>query len=577
MSFAALVLLSAFVRANADAPAATLADVAVPMRDGVVLRADVRLPSAGGRFPTLVYRTPYDRKRASEDEVAKAALAAGYAVVRVDVRGRYGSAGAFEPYRNEGRDGYDTIEWAAAQPWSTGEIGTYGLSYPGAVQWLAAVESPPHLKAMVPAMTFSTPRNFFYAGGAWDLSWLSWIWNNIAPDARVRADLAGPRSGREARAEWKTLEKTLPYRLPLTSVPELRGPAPYYFDWLAHGPGDAWWQWADLRGRYGRVGAAVLNLSGWHDEAYGPEGAITNFLGLLEARRGGKDPRAQLIMGPWVHGGESEDRSGERVFGPQARLDYAGEIVRFMDRYVRGRANGLDAEPRVRAFVMGENVWRTGDTLPLPGTQPLSLYLAPKGALSREKPAGGGGDSGFVSDPEHPVVDAYNAYGAHDYRELAKRSDVLVFETAPLAAPLRVVGAIETEIHLSTDDGVPDADLWVKLEDVAPDGTAWNLSSPGTDVLRVSARQGSEVPRPLAAGEVAVMRLPNLRTGNLFEKGHRVRIVLCGSFMPHFSRNLQTGESEARSAVMRRGTIRIHHSEARPSRIVLPVVPDLAR
>ncbi len=223
--------------ASADGPA-NLQGVAVPMRDGVILRADVSRPSAEGRFPTLVYRTPYDRKRASEDEVAKAALAAGYAVVRVDVRGRYESAGDFTPYQNEGRDGYDTIEWAAAQPWSTGEIGTYGLSYPGAVQWLAAVESPPHLKAMVPAMTFSTPRNFFYAGGAWDLSWLSWIWNNIAPDARVKKDLPGPRTGREARAAWKELEKTLPYRLPLTEVPELRGPAPYYFEWLAHRPGD---------------------------------------------------------------------------------------------------------------------------------------------------------------------------------------------------------------------------------------------------------------------------------------------------------------------------------------------------
>jgi putative CocE/NonD family hydrolase len=136
------------------------------------------------------------------------------------------------------------------------------------------------------------------------------------------------------------------------------------------------------------------------------------------------------------------------------------------------------------------------------------------------------------------------------------------------------VGAIETEIHLSAD--VPDADLWVKLEDVTPDGTAWNLSSPGTDVLRVSAREGG-APRPLAPGEVVVLRLPNLRTGNLFAKGHRVRIVLCGSFMPAFSRNLQTGESEARSAVMQKGHIRIHHSAARPSRIVLPVVPDAAR
>ena len=576
MSLLAVFLSSALaLRAAAGTPA-NLESVAVPMRDGVVLRADVFRPSAEGRFPTLVYRSPYDRKRASEDEVAKAALAAGYAVVRVDVRGRYESGGDFTPYRNEGRDGYDTIEWAAAQPWSTGEIGTYGLSYPGAVQWLAAVESPPHLKAMVPAMTFSTPRNFFYAGGAWDLSWLSWIWNNIAPDTRVKRNLPGPRTGREARAAWKELEKTLPYRLPLTEVPELRGPAPYYFEWLAHRPADAWWAWADLRGRYPKVGAAVLNLSGWYDEAYGPEGAMTNFLGLMEARHGEKDPRARIILGPWVHGGESEDRAGERVFGPQARLDYAAEIVRFMDRYVRGRENGLGAEPRVRAFVMGENVWRTGDTLPLPGTKPLSLYLAPQGGLSREKPAGGAAESAFVSDPQHPVVDAYGSYGAHDYRDLAKRSDVLVFETEPLSEPLRVVGAIETEIYLSTD-GLPDADLWVKLEDVAPDGTAWNLSSPGTDVLRVSERDGGPSPRPLSAGEVAILRLPNLRTGNLFAKGHRVRVVLCGSFMPAFSRNLQTGESEALSATMRKGTIRIQHSAAHASRIMLPVVPDPPR
>ncbi len=563
-------LLAAAVALASPDPV-VLSGVAVPMRDGVRLRADVHRPSAEGRFPTLVYRTPYDRKRAPEDEVAQAALSAGYAVVRVDVRGRYESEGEFVPYRNEGADGYDTIEWAAGEPWSTGDVGTYGLSYPGAVQWLAAIESPPHLRAMVPAMTFSTPRKFFYAGGAWDLSWLAWIWNNIAPDARRRKGLPGPRTGREARDEWKRLEAVLPYRLPLTDVPELRAPAPYYFDWLAHRPGEEYWDWAEVRGRYGRVTAAVLNVSGWHDEAYGPEGAITNFLGLLETRKDEKDPRTRLILGPWVHGGQAEDRAGDRVFGPQARLQYARQIVRFMDRYVRGVDNGLDREPRVRAFVMGENVWRTGDTLPLPGTKPLSLHLAAGGRLSGSAPRAAAASSTFVSDPAHPVIDAYaDAYGAHDYRALAGRSDTLVFETEPLSEPLRVVGAIETDIYLSAD--APDADLWVKLEDVAPDGTAWNLSSPGTDVLRVSARNGGAGGQPLSPGEVVAMRLPNLRTGNLFAKGHRVRIVLCGNFMPHFSRNLQTGESETRSAKSRKATIRIHHDAGHPSRIVLPVV-----
>ena len=161
------------------------------MRDGVVLRADVMRPRQGGRFPVLVYRTPYSRGDALGSEFVSAAVARGYAVVVQDVRGRYGSEGEFEPYRHEGKDGYDTIEWAARQPWSSGAVGSFGLSYPGAVQWLAAVEQPPSLKAMVPAMTYSTPESFWYSGGVWDGSWLDWTWWNIAPDLRRRLGRSG--------------------------------------------------------------------------------------------------------------------------------------------------------------------------------------------------------------------------------------------------------------------------------------------------------------------------------------------------------------------------------------------------
>jgi hypothetical protein len=421
-------------------------------------------------------------------------------------------------------------------------------------------------------MTFSSPRNFFYAGGAWDLSWIAWIWNNIAPDTRARKGLTGPRTGREARAEWGRLQTVLPFRLPLAPLPELSEVAPYYAEWLSHRPGESWWDWAELRGRYGRVEAAVLNFSGWHDEAYGPEGAMTNFQGLLEARKGEADPRTRLVLGPWTHGGEDSDRSGDRVFGKDAPIDYAGMILRFMDRYVRGVENGAEKDPRVRAFVMGENAWISGDAMPPSGTKPLELYLAPGGALSRKAPGQADSSSSFVSDPAHPVVDPFGTdSGAHDYRQLAKRSDVLVFETEPLSEPLRVVGQIGIEMYLSAD--APDADLWVKLEDVLPDGTAWNLSSPGTDVLRASERDGGSERRLLEPGKPILLRFPNLRTGNLFGKGHRVRIVLCGSFLPHFARNLQTGESESRSSATRKATLRIHHDASRPSRLILPVLP----
>src|SRR4051812_24188569 len=176
-------------------------DVAVPMRDGVVLRAEVLRPRDNGKFPVLVYRTPYGKSDAlKEYSTFEHALERGYAVIVQDVRGRYRSDGDFVPYQHEGHDGYDTIEWAAAQPWSNGKVGTFGLSYPGAVQWLAAVEGPPHLKAMVPAMTFSSHRNFFYAGGTFDMSWIDWIWNDIAPDVRVKRNLPGPTTYKAAAA-----------------------------------------------------------------------------------------------------------------------------------------------------------------------------------------------------------------------------------------------------------------------------------------------------------------------------------------------------------------------------------------
>src|SRR5258707_11618602 len=251
-------------------------NVSVPMRDGVVLRADILLPSAEGKFPALIYRTPYGKHFAlKEYKTFEKAVARGYAVVVQDVRGRYASDGEFAAYQNEGRDGFDTIEWAAKQPWCDGNVGTFGLSYPGAVQWLPPVENPPHLKAMAPAMTFSTPRNFFYSGGAFDGSWLDWIWFNIAPDLRRRKNLPGPKTSKETATAWEQEHQRLQEFLPLLDLPALKEIAPFYYEWLSRPPADPWWDWAELRNKYGRVHAPVLNLSGGDDEAYGPDRATT--------------------------------------------------------------------------------------------------------------------------------------------------------------------------------------------------------------------------------------------------------------------------------------------------------------
>ena len=553
-------------------------NVAIPMRDGVALRADVYRPVRGGPFPVLVFRTPYGKHNAAEgDRIHLKAVERGYAVVLQDVRGRYASDGLFDPYRHEGADGYDTIEWAATQAWSDGRVGTYGLSYPGAVQWLAAMEVPPHLLAMAPAMTFSSPRNFFYMNGIFDMSWLPWIYQYIAPDARRRLGLPAGDDESAAEQRWSSVARQYQSWLPLKDLPWLRQEAPYYFEWLAHPPEDPWWNWAELRGRYARVSAAVLNLSGWYDDAYGVEGATTNFNGLVRARSGHGASRTHLVLGPWAHGVPSakDGRSGDLDFGPDAVIDYDGLVLDFHDHYIRGIANRFaDAAP-VRHFVMGANEWRDASGWPPPTDQALTLYLGAAGdagqrRLQTAQPAIRDSRSNFAADSLDPVTDTYGTPGAHDYGALESRKDLLTFDTEPLAEDLWVAGDITAVIHASCE--CRDFDLWIRLQDVHADGRAFNLMGPGNDVLRASYRDPAAGRQPLEPGHTYELRLPALMTSIRFAKGHRIRAQISASFAPHLSRNLQTGESEVVSAASRPATITIHHGAEHASRLLLPIL-----
>jgi putative CocE/NonD family hydrolase len=430
---------------------------------------------------------------------------------------------------------------------------------------------------MVPAMTFSTPRNFFYSGGVFDGSWLDWIWFNIAPDARKRKHLPGPQTHKEAAAAWKTEHERLQNFLPMADLPDLKQAAPFYYDWLAHPPASAWWDWAELRGKYDRVQAAVLNISGWYDEAYGPDGATTNFNGLLAVRKSEPNPRTATIIGAWTHGELERSKAGEREFGKSAAVDYDEIILRWMDHYLKGVDNRIENEKPVRIFVMGANTWRDEDAWPLTGTKQTPLYLSswrtPDGTLSL--------DAGlctkceryaeFVSDPAHPVSDPYNEFGARDYQSFAGRKDVLLFDSAPLPSDMEVTGPIRAEMYVSAD--VRDFDLWVRVLDVSPDGAAYNLMSPGLDVLRASYRNTSVKPELLKPGKIYRLELNRLLTSNVFQKGHRIRVQVSGAFFPHFSRNVQTGNSEINSSGMRTGHIRVYNDAQHPSRIVLPAIP----
>lgn len=559
-------------------------NVAVPMRDGVTLRADVRRPAKDSRYPVLVFRTPYSKDEGDPDNenTFSEAVRRGYAVVIQDVRGRYESEGEFVAYQNEGKDGYDTIEWAAAQPWSDGRVGTFGLSYPGAVQWLAALENPPHLKAMVPAMCFSSFDQFIYFGGVFESAWAGWAYKYMSPDLRTRKNIPGPRTIQEATDSWYTLggSDTFQGWLPSLDMPYLKDTSPYFYSWIEHTPYDPWWDYGNLHDKYSRVKPAVLNLSGWYDEPYGSEGAITNYLGLLNSRAGTGDPRSRLIIGPWTHGVDATGStlSGNRAFNENAAIDYHKTVLDWLDYHVRGIDNGLAALKPVRVYNMGSDTWIDSDVWPLQNTRPADYYLgagatAATGMIGTA-PASQNGSVSFISDPADPVRDEFDTnFGAYDLRGLVGRPDVLTFESEPFAADTAVVGNIGAEIYASSD--APDFDLYVKLLDVAPDGTAFNIESAGHEVLRASYRDMTSARKLLNPGEVVQMTFRNMMSGNTFKKGHKLRVCIMASWFPAYSRNLQTGLSETVSSVTRRATINIHRGPDYPSRLVLPVVTDM--
>ena len=304
---------------------------------------------------------------------------------------------------------------------------------------------------------------------------------------------------------------------------------------------------------------------------------MTNFTGLLKARAGAKDAQTHLLLGPWVHGVAStaKTHSGEREFGPTAAIDYDDVILRWMDHYLKGIANGVEREKPVRYFVMGRNQWRDADQWP-PAAKEMPLFLAPPGDNERTprlqtKPFNNKDSfSEFESDPAHPVTNPYGSSGAHDYAKLSARADVLSFDSAVLQEDTEVTGSISARIFVSCD--CRDFDLWARLLDVSPDGAAINLMTPGLDVQRASYRDLGKGRQLLAPGKIYELKLERLITSNVFLQGHRIRLQVSATFTPNFSRNLQSGKSEVTSAEIKKASIRVFHDADHPSQIVLPVV-----
>lgn len=566
-------------------------NVPVSMRDGTLLAADVYRPAGPGPYPALLQRTPYDKQNpgAGASLILRAA-SSGYAVVVQDVRGRFASEGEFVTFVNERQDGYDTLDWLAAQPWCDGNIGMFGGSYVGLTQWQAAISGHPALKAIIPNVTASDYHNgWAYQGGAFELGFnLSWTLSVLAGNTILRKRGGEPATDPVFQALLDGADDltTEFARLPLAGHAILGDFAPYYNAWVDHPTYDDFWAGLDVSTRHESLNVAALNIGGWYDIFLG--GTIANFTGMRARGPAAVRDRQRLLLGPWNHVGMARGNPiGAHDFGMRstgAVIDADGQQLAWFDRWLRGLDSGVDRQPPVRLFVMGANRWRDEGEWPLARTDWQAWHLSSggrantlngDGALRRAEPGNEPPDT-YVYNPRNPVPTLGGALccnpvftlgGAHDQRSVEAREDVLVYSTPPLDEPVEVTGPVTLILHASSS--APDTDWTAKLVDVAPCGEARNLTD---GILRARYRDSMRAGTPITPGAVVRYAIDLGATSNTFLAGHRIRLEVSSSNFPRFDRNPNTGELPGRSAEMVSALQSVFHTPEYPSHLVLPVI-----
>ena len=548
------------------------------MRDGTKLRADIYRPKAEGKFPVLLVRTPYDKTQ--EMEFGVKAAARGYVVVAQDVRGRFQSEGDWYPFKNESQDGYDTVEWAAALPYANGKVGMFGGSYVGATQFLAAIAKPPHLAGICPNVTASNYHDgWTYQGGAFE-QWFNESWSTGLAMNTMRRRV---EAGQNAVAWTKTLPLT---NYAVLEAPPAAGLAPYFADWLAHPNYDDYWKQWSIEDHYAQIQVPVFSLGAWYDIFLG--GTLRNYArlkkeaGTEEARRGQK---LMVYVGGHA-GGSNNKKVGEVDFGEKLPFDLNEEMLRWYDALLKSGTSAVSAEKPVKIFVMGKNEWREENDWPLDRAKSTKYYLHSAGAantasgdgtLSTTAPGAEKADQ-FTYDPNDAVPTLGGplccgpfppaGLGPRDQSKAEARSDVLVFTKPALAKDLEVTGPVALDLYVSSS--AVDTDFTGKLVDVWPNGFAQNLTE---GILRMRYRNSQEKPELAKAGETYHVTVDLWATSNVFLAGHKLRLEVSSSNFPRFDRNLNTGEEQAGGTRMSKATNVIYHDKARPSALVLPLVP----
>ena len=556
-------------------------DVMVRMRDGVHLACDVWRPASGGPHPALVQRQPYDKRVAQTYVYDHPAVYArhGYAVLIEDTRGRFASEGEFYPLRLDAEDGYDTIEWCAAQPWCNGRVGSFGFSIPGVNQLLAAALKPPHLAACVPGFyPGGMYEGFTHVGGTFGLAavmdWALILSGEAAKRRGDKAVLGAIGAAQAVCGKW-------PAALSLRDIPFLETPdlLPFLKDYVDHPAEGAYWEEWEIAPRLGQIDVPCFHVSGWYDSF------IPQTIAAYEALSAAGRAEHRLLVGPWYHIPWTQ-QVGAIDFGDEAKNAVSVYERAWFDAWLKDDREALDALPPVRVFVTGENRWHDADAWPLAGAGAARWYLhsggranslSGDGTLDREAPGDEPPDF-FIYNPFDPVpslgghsccLPQVAPMGPMDQRPVEYRNDVLVYTSAPLDVPCFAAGFVKARLNAATS--AADTDFTVKLCDVEPDGCSINLFE---GVIRGRFRESRRAEVLLEPHRVYEYDIDVGVICHLFRAGHRIRVEVSSSNFPAFDRNPNTGGpiGAEHAFDLQPAHQTVFHDSARPSFIDLPVV-----
>src|ERR1700734_3032708 len=581
--FATVCLALSVSTVHAIEPLEVTVERGVPakMRDGVVLRADIYRPKAEGKFPVLLERTPYNKSNGVIFGVQAAAR--GFVVIFQDVRGRYSSDGEWYTFKHESDDGYDSVEWAAALPYSDGKVGMFGGSYVGATQMLAAIAHPPHLAGICPVVTASNYHDgWTYQGGAFE-QWFNESWTSgLAQDT---FDRTVAQNTNALKGMWK---------LPLTSYPlfnfsdssaALYSPrtlAPYFLDWLAHPNYDDYWKGWSIEEHYADINVPALTVAAWYDIFEG--GSLRNYAGIRAHGGDGARATQRLLVVIGGHAGIGQ-KIGDIDFGPAAaQFEEDAVTLSWYEYLLKGVQNNFAKEKPVKIFVMGRNEWREEDDWPLARAQSSTYFLHSDGRANSVRGSGSLSAKAPRSEsPDHYVYDPANSVptiggplccdsghmppGPRDQRPVEARDDVLIYSTPVLAEDTEITGPISLERFAKASAVVTGKTG--KLDDVAPDGFSQNLTE---GIIRARYRDSQEKPTLMNPGQVYKFTIDLWSTSNVFLKGHVLRLEVSSSNFPRFDRNLNTAEPPGAGEHYEPATNTVYHDAEHPSALVLPVV-----